>query len=106
MIAVITPSGAFLYEMSENESDVCAEPKGFLDDKAADRVVGWLFITKDMPYQILKLGISICYVDIDSMRTVPKGVNDYMKVGVKSLLDIWNQLYPIGKRIRPKEMTK
>ena len=94
MIAVITPSGAFLYEMSENESDVCAETKGFLDDKAADRVVGWLFIT------------SICYVDIDSMRTVPKGVNDYMKVGVKSLLDIWNQLYPIGKRIRPKEMTK
>ena len=37
MIAVITPSGAFLYEMSENESDVCAETKGFLDDKAADR---------------------------------------------------------------------
>lgn len=97
---MITPSGAFLYEMSENESDACAETKGFLDDKAVDRMIGWLFITKDMPYQILKLGISICYVDIDSMRTVPRRKSDYAKIGLLEFQNMWNQLYPIKKRIK------
>lgn len=100
MIAVITPSGAFLYEMSENESDACAKTKGFLDDKAIDRVVGWLFITKNMPYQILTLGISICYVDIDSMRSIAQGRADYVKIGTFEFQSMWNQLYPIKKRIK------
>lgn len=106
MIAVINDSGAILYDLSEREADTYAGRTGLLADEPMKTSVGWLFIERDMGYRILSLGVTVCYVDIDRMRTIPSGITDYMKISTIEFLNIWNQLYPTKKRIKSKEVAK
>lgn len=99
MIAVITPSGAYLYDLTDKEADKCAE-KDFLDDKAIKACRGWLVIDKSMIYTVMCLGISVCYMNLNSMREEAKYSYDYMKIGATEMLKIWGQLFHIEKRIK------
>lgn len=100
MIAVVTPSGAFLYDLSVHEADNYAGTNGFLDKKALESCMGWLCVDCQMAYLLLGLGISICYVDLESMQSVPQRRSDYVKIGALEFQNMWNQLYPIKKRIK------
>lgn len=99
MIAVITSSGAYLFDLTDEEADKCAE-KDFFDDIAIKACRGWLVTDKSMIYTVMRLGISVCYINLNSMREKTKYTYDYMKIGTSEMVKIWGQLYPVEKRIK------
>lgn len=99
MIAVITSSGAYLFDLTDEEADKCAE-KDFFNDMAIKACRGWLVIDKSMIYTVMRLGISVCYINLNSMRGETKYSYDYMKIGASEMMEIWGQLFHIEKRIK------
>ena len=55
-----------------------------------------------MPYILNRIGIDVCYVDLNNMTGKHKNRSDYMKISISKLTDIWSELYPIKDRIIAK----
>jgi hypothetical protein len=102
MIALITKSGAFLHDLSEEQADGFARTKGFDNFKPYQSVKGWLFYDSNIPYLLLQLGISTCYIDLESIRLKRKGKKDYLKLSTMKLMEIWEEMCPIKDYIKSR----
>lgn len=95
MIALITQSGAYLHDLSEMQADELTRTKGLRNFKPYEGVKGWLFYDSNIPYLLLQLGISTCYIDLESIRLKRKGKEDYLKLSTMKLMEIWEEMCPI-----------
>ena len=49
MIALITPGGAFLYDMTEKQADGYSEKDNFMGYESGKHLKGWIFHGNDLP---------------------------------------------------------
>lgn len=102
MIAVIFESGAIIYDLSESQADEFARRQSLITTEHLEYERGWIFIDPKMPYILNRIGIDVCYVDLNNMTGKHKNRSDYMKISISKLTDIWSELYPIKDRIIAK----
>lgn len=91
MIAMITPSGAFLYDMAEKQADEYANGKGFSCYSAAQFMKGWIFHSNDLPGIIRSMGVYICYVNLEEMSDGEK--TGYFKTTIDYLSYVWRLVF-------------
>lgn len=91
MIALITPGGAFLYDMTEKQADRYSEKDNFMGYESGKHLKGWIFHGNDLPGLIRMNGVYICYVDLNRMSDGEK--HGYFKTTIDKLSDVWRQVF-------------
>lgn len=99
MIAIVTSSGAFLYDMTVKQADELLKTEGYGYSK---EIIGWLFHNSELPYRLQSLGITTCYIDLKSIDDKRKN-KSFCKVSIHYLAEIWEKVFPIQGLLNAKE---
>ena len=91
MIAMITPSGAFLYDMTEKQANEYANGKEFSCHSATQFMKVWIFHSNDLPGIIRSMGVYICYVNFGEMSNGEK--TGYYKTTIDYLSYVWGLVF-------------
>ena len=102
MIAMITPGGAFIYDMTEKQADEFAVGKGLSCWEAGKCMKGWIFHGTEVPMMISNLGIFVCYVSLDDMIGKERR-GEYLKISTSKLASAWGKVFIKNKYLRRNE---
>lgn len=91
MIAIVTSSGAFLYDLTVKQADELCKTNNYAYSK---EIIGWLFHNPELPYRLQSLGIMTCYIDLKSIDDKRKN-NFFCKVSIHYLIEIWEKVFKI-----------
>lgn len=91
MIALITPSGAFLYDMTEKQADEYSKKDTFMVYESGKYLKGWIFHGNDLPGLVRMNGVYICYVDLNRMSDGEK--YGCFKTTIDRLSDVWEKVF-------------
>lgn len=94
MIAFIYSSGAICCDVSENKVDKMMKENKLSTSPCQRKLKpkAWVFHGKDLPKQLIKLGVTQCYVDIESDEIQIK-TDAFLKVSVEKLMAIWEKIF-------------
>lgn len=91
MIALITPGGAFLYDMTKKQADEFSLKDNFMGHESGKHLKGWIFHGNDLPGLIRMSGVYLCYIDLNQMSDGER--HGYLKTTIDKLSDIWRQVF-------------
>lgn len=102
MIAMLTPGGAFIYDMTENQADELAVSKGLSCCEASKFIKAWILHGTELPMMISNLGVFICYVSLEDMEGESRR-GEYLKISTSELASAWGKVFIKNKHLRRKE---
>lgn len=102
MIAMLTPGGAFIYDMTENQADELAVSKGLSCCEASKSIKAWILHGTELPMMISNLGVFICYVSLEDMKGESRR-GEYLKISTSELASAWGKVFIKNKHLRRKE---
>lgn len=102
MIAMITPGGAFIYDMTENQADEFAVSKGLSCCEASKSIKAWILHGTELPMMIYSLGVFVCYVSLEDMEGEAR-IGEYLKISTSELASAWGKVFIKNKHLRRKE---
>ena len=102
MIAMLTPGGAFIYDMTENQADEFAVGKGLSCCEASKSIKAWVLHGTELPMMISNLGVFICYVSLEDMDGEAMR-DEYLKISTSELANAWGKVFIKNKHLRRKE---
>lgn len=102
MIAMLTPGGAFIYDMTENQADEFAVGKGLSCWEASKSIKAWVLHGTELPRMISDLGVFVCYVSLEDMEGEARS-GEYLKISTSELSNAWGKVFIKNKYLRRKE---
>lgn len=99
MIAIVTSSGAFLYDLTAKQADELCKTKSCVYSK---EMIGWLFHNSELPYRLQSLGITTCYIDLQSIDDKRKD-KSFCKASIHYLTEIWEEVFRIHEFLTTEE---